>query len=210
MKEDKYKWIELLAILATGLLKFILMDWLNLRAFYIAGVCVFWLWYVFFRYSSDDSVFKYWGFDKKNFKYSFIALLPLLIVSILFSIVYGIYNGRTIFTWRILPVLGLYPVWGTFQQFLMVGLTAQNLSKINFLNSNKSCIVLFTSAIFCLVHFPSFSLMTFTFCMETIFVLIYLKWKNLWSLGIVHGLIASFIFYYVAGRDLWSELFIWF
>ncbi len=210
MKANKYLPVELLAILASGILKFIFMDRLQMRAFYIAGICLLWLSYIFYRYTSNKSILKYWGFKREHFRQSFVVLLPVIIISIIITLIYGIYNDTIMLSWHILPVLCLYPIWGVFQQYLILGLIAGNLMNNTVFKLKRLSVVLLTSAIFSLVHYPSIFLMIFVFCMEALFVIVYMKWRNLWALGLAHGWIASFLLYYVMNRDLWSELFVWF
>jgi hypothetical protein len=210
LKADKYIRIELLAILATGLLKFVMMDWLGMRSVYIFFICIFWLSYIYFRYISDKSVLNHWGFRRENFIKSFAVLFPFILISNIITFFYGKYYNTIILSWHIIPVLGLYPVWGVFQQYLMVDLIAGNLDKLAGQKLSKSLIIILTSLIFCFVHYPNFFLMIFTFSMEVVFMTVFMKWRNLWALGLAHGWIASFLLYYVLGRDLWTELFVWF
>jgi len=76
MVTDKQRWLEITAVLVTGLMKFVLMDWLNFRAFYIAAACIFWSVYIYKRYRANKFVLQQWGFRKNNFRQSFLFLLP--------------------------------------------------------------------------------------------------------------------------------------
>jgi hypothetical protein len=209
-EKEKYQRIELIALLFTGMLKFILMDHFDMRAFYVAGMCIFWLSYILYRYYSDKSILKYWGFRRDNFRKSCIVLSPLIFFIILFSTIYGHYSGKLILTWHIIPILVLYPVWGALQQFFMLGLIARNLNRIFRTRFNNYLVVFITALLFSLIHYPVLSLMIFTILMEILFILVYHKWNNLWALGLVHGWTASFLLFFVSGRDLWLELFSWF
>ncbi|MBN2521280.1 MAG: hypothetical protein JXB17_12280 [Bacteroidales bacterium] len=210
MKSDTKKWIELLAVIITGLLKFIIMDWLQMRAFYIVGVCLFWLIYIVVKYKSDRTLFKHWGFQKNNFRQSFVFLFPVAILSITVIVIYGLLNNTVILNRNIILIFLLYPVFGLFQQFMMIGLIAGNLIAIEKIRFKNYQVVILTSIIFSLVHYPSYFLMVFTFFLELVFTSVYLKWRNLWSLGLYHGWIATFLLFYVLERDLWIELFAWF
>jgi hypothetical protein len=209
-KSDRHIWFEIRALLITGLLKFVFIDWLNMRALYICGACLFWLIYAVVRYKSDHTVLKRWGFQSNNFRQSFIFLFPVAIVSITVIVIYGLLNNTAILNWHIILTFLLYPVWGLIQQFIMVGLIAGNLIAIEKIRFKNYQIVILTSLIFSLVHYPNFFLMIFTFFLELIFISVYLKWRNLWSLGLVHGWIATFLLFFVLERDLWTELFVWF
>jgi uncharacterized protein len=198
--------IELPALAITAVLKFLLMDWLQWRAVYITGICLFWFGYVLFQVKSDDQL-NLWGFRASGFKKSLFLLTPVIFAGIVVPLVYAGFKNNLVFTWHIIPVLFLYPVWGIIQQFLMLGIILQNLLTLFDKRVNRYVIVLIVSALFSLIHYTSFFLMIFTFFMEILFIIVYLKWKNLWAIGIAHGWIASFLLFYVLERNLWQELF---
>lgn len=210
MKFDKYRHPELLALLASAILKFTLMDWLGMRVFYIFGICLIWFLYVYFRHKNDNNVHKEWGFQKEHFNQAFLRLMPLIVTGIVLSLLIGKVNGNVTTTWHILPIILLYPVWGLFQQYLMLGLIARKMMNSRRIRFNPATVVVLTSILFSLVHSPDLLLMVITFVMEIVFVIVYMKWRNLWAIGLAHGWIATFLLYYVFGRDLWSELFLWF
>lgn len=200
-----YNKIEIYLIAITAFLKFVLMDWLNMRAIYITAVCLIWVAYIYYRYTKDKTVLKKWGFQRHNFRKSFIILLPFTVISIAGSIIYGRLLGHPFQNWYILLVLGLYLVWGAFQQFIIVGLIVQYLTKLGNIFT-----IIIGSFLFCLIHSPDILLMTYTFFMEVLFISVYLKFRNIWALGLAHGLAATFLLYFVQNRDLWAELLSWF
>ena len=177
------------------------------RSFYIAGICIIWLTYIFYRLSANKDILKHWGFKKEYFKPTLLLLTPLVFLSIIFSILYGHFNHSLFFTWQIIPVLLLYPAWGVLQQYLMLGIISNDLIEIFEAKVSRYLIVFIVSALFTLIHYPSLVLMAFTFFMEAVFIAVYLKWRNLWAIGIAHGWIATFLLYYVLERNLWAELF---
>ncbi|MGW8317105.1 MAG: CPBP family glutamic-type intramembrane protease, partial [Bacteroidales bacterium] len=83
---------------------------------------------------------------------------------------------------------------------------AESVISLLGVNFNRRLVILIIPLLFSLVHYPSFVLMIFTFFMEMVFMVVYLKWKNLLAIGLAHGWIATFLLYYVMERDLWSEL----
>lgn len=207
----KHTSFELAGILVTAALKFIMMEWLNMMAFYIAGVIFFWIGYIIYRYVHDSTILIKWGFRKEGFKNTFISLVPFIILCILTSIFLADTKASVnILNWRVIPVVFLYPLWGLFQQYIMLVLIADNLVELEKIKLNKYQAILITSVLFSLIHYPSFFLMIFTFFMELIFLLAWFRWKNLLAIGLAHGLIATFLLFYVLERDLWLELFEWF
>ncbi len=199
--------IELTAVFATGILKFIFMDWLMWRAFYIAGICILWIGYIFFSLSADRNILRHWGFKREHFKPVLVLLTPLVVVSIIFSFLYGHFNHSLSFTWQVIPILFMYPVWGVLQQYLMLGITSNSLMDILGTKTSRYLVIFIVSALFSLIHYPSLVLMAITFVMEVVFVIVYFRWKNLWAIGIAHGWVATFLLYYVLERNLWTELF---
>ncbi len=203
---DKEKKTEIAAVLLTGFLKFVFMDWLQLRLFFILAACLFWIIYIWTKHKKHPDLLKHWGFQKNQLRKPFLILLPLALISIAGIIIHGLAANAELFNWHILPVFALYPLWGIIQQFMVAGLIAGNLISIKSLNLTEARVVLFTSLFFSLVHYPSIPLMIYVFIMEMLFIMIYLKWRNLWILGLYHGWVSGLFIYYVLGRDLWVEL----
>ena len=203
---DKLQSFEIAAVVATGLLKYVFMDWLNLRAFYISAACIFWSVYIYKRYRGNKQILQHWGFRKNNFNQTFLFIAPFALLMTAAIVWYGISYNAVFLNWHIIPVFIFYPAWGVIQQFLMLSLVAGNLRSITPVRLSKTQIILFTSLLFSMVHYPSLPLMVFTFFMELVFLAAYFKWRNLWALGLYHGWVASLLLFFVLGRDLWNEL----
>jgi len=205
-ESDRRRWIEILAVVITGSMKYVLMDWLELRAFYIGASCLFWIGFIYRRYREDGDVLKRWGLRRDHFKHTFLFILPFAVVLIAAIIWYGISYNATFLNWHVIPIFVFYPAWGMIQQFMMISLVAGNLRKISVLKLTDIQVVVLTSLLFAFVHYPSLPLMGFAFFMELLFVSVYFKWENLWPLGLYHGWLGSLLLFFVLGRDLWSEL----
>jgi len=206
-KINREKWIEILAVILTGLLKFVLVDWLHFNLFYITGVCLFWIVFIVLKHRKNHDVLKNWGFQRLHFSRSFLFLIPFAAVSSAIIILYGINKNATFLNWHVIPILIFYPVWGLIQQFLMIGLISANLKFIYSHRFNQAHVILMTSMLFALAHIPSYPLVVYAFFMELLFTYAYFRWKNLWSLGIVHGWVSGLLYFFVLGRDMWEELF---
>jgi len=204
---DKTRWLEILAVVLTGLGKFVFMDWLNLRFVYITAACLFWISYIFFRYKADKQILKYWGFTRKNFKETFKIILPFGLISVVAFFIIGHFLGTNILSWHILPLLLLYPIWGTIQQFIIVALIGGNLRDMEKTTVPYLVIILATAAIFAAVHYPFHLLIIGTFLLAILYSVVYLKKKNLFVLGIFHGWLGALFFYTVMARDPFMEVF---
>jgi len=121
---------------------------------------------------------------------------------------YGVEAEASFLNWRILPILVLYPLWGLLQQFMIAGLIAGNLQKLESIKLRDSLIIIITSIVFALIHAPSLPLMMYVLVMEIVFLLVYFKYHNLWAPGLFHGWVSGLFLYYVLERDLWKELWV--
>ena len=205
---DKRRWFEILAVVLTGTLKYVMMDWLGLRLFYITAAILFWGVYIWFRYRENPMIISQWGIRKENFKRTFLFLLPYALGILVLIVGYGFYVNAYFLNWRFIPVLVIYPLWGIIQQFMMIALVAGNLQAITSLHLRNSQVMLWTSLLFAFVHYPSLPLMGFAFLMELLFIWAYFNWRNLWALGLFHGWLGSLFQFFVLGRDLWKELWV--
>lgn len=203
---DKDRWTEIIAVSITGVLKFVFMDWLELRVFYITAAILFWVLFIYRQYRNTPNIQKYWGFQKLNFKQSFLLLLPFGLLFMACTVIYGFRHETAFLNWHIIPIFILYPLWGVIQQFVVIGLVAGNLKSLTTTKLTNWQIAFVVSLLFTIVHYNSIPLMIYVFVMEFVFIHVYFKWKNLWSLGLYHGWASSFFLFYVLERDLWNEL----
>ncbi|WP_462318711.1 CPBP family glutamic-type intramembrane protease [Marinilabilia sp.] len=205
---DKRKWIEILAVVLTGALKFILMDWLELRALYISSACLFWIFYILRRFRTDRHILYQWGFRKNGFKQTINYCLAFSGPALTGILTYGFIYTPDFYQWNLIPILVMYPLWGVIQQFLMIGLIAGNLRTISSLDIDEKQVVLLVSVLFALAHYPDWILMGFTFIMEIFFIRAYFRFRNLWALGVLHGWLGGLFLYFIMERDLWHELWV--
>ncbi len=119
---DKTRWFEISAVILTGLGKFVFMDYLDWRLFYISAACLFWLFYIIKRYKEQAGILAYWGFTKKYSKETFLIILPFGLIAMILFFIIGHYRSTNILSWHIIPLLILYPIWGTIQQFIIIAL----------------------------------------------------------------------------------------
>ena len=168
---------------------------------------VVWTLYLIWRGFKVPGMRQAWGFRREGFKASLkpgiifgvIALVPLLL--------YGHMHGRLPLPASFWLVLGLYPLYGIAQQFALQALITRNL---------RDCVprlplrVLTASILFSLAHFPTWWLMALTFIAGLAFTWIFEKHRNLWAIGIIHGILGSVAYYLVIGQDPGAEILGWF
>ncbi|NQZ78493.1 MAG: hypothetical protein HRT61_20635, partial [Ekhidna sp.] len=118
---------EICAVIATGIGKFVFMDWLQWQFPFIALSIISWISYIWYRTRSTPSLLRHWGFRKDNFARTLKLVLPFGLFAVGSFIVVGFIQDTLNPSWHIFPILIIYPVWGVIQQFLVIGLIAGNL-----------------------------------------------------------------------------------
>ena len=204
---DTRKYFEIVAVLLTGVLKIILMDALELRVVYIFSAIGFWLFYIIWRVSQDKENLERWGIRKENFEETLRLLALFGAFAVVGFSIYGTGASTLIFNWHLFPLLLLYPLWGMVQQFLMMSMVAGNLSELGNKSLPHWAIVLLTSLLFCSVHLNNLVLAGGTFLLAILYTMLFLKWRNLWPLGLFHGWIGAFFYFFVLGIDPWVMVF---
>jgi len=196
--------IELTAAILTGILKIVCVELFDLKAAFIFTAIFGWLGYLGFRAYQNKSIFNDWGLTSKHFKSSFLASTIFACLAIIIMLIVAIQKGSLTFTWHFIPLLLLYPIWGLIQQLLVQNLVASNLKT---LGAKNWLIVLASSSMFALAHVPYPILTLATFIMGIVFTIFYLKWRNIWALGLYHGILGVFLYFWVLNRNPWLEVF---
>jgi uncharacterized protein len=204
---DRRRKIEIGAVLLTAAGKFLFMDWLEWRLPFIFVSILGWTTYVILRTRQLPAILRYWGFRTDNWQRVFRLIVPFGILSVAIFFCIGLYQGTINMNWHIIPILILYPIWGTIQQFLTIALVAGNLKDLQSTMFSKVEIILFTALLFGLMHYPSYWLMVGTFLLALFYGYVYLHTRNLYVMGIFHGWLGGLFFYTVVGRDTFAEVF---
>jgi membrane protease YdiL (CAAX protease family) len=204
---NKRRTSEISTVVLTAAGKFLFMDYLNWRFHFIAVAIILWVSYILYRFRKEKSVIAYWGFRTDNFETVLRKVLPFGLVSAITFVGVGLYQNTLNLTWHIIPILILYPIWGTIQQFLLIALTAGNMQDMHGHSFNKISIILFSALLFASVHYPHVWLMIATFVLAVFYGIIYLRERNLYVLGIFHGWLGGLFYYTVLGRDPFLETF---
>ncbi|MBO6515191.1 MAG: hypothetical protein JJ975_01395 [Bacteroidia bacterium] len=201
---SKSERIEILAVVLTGIAKFILMDWLDLRFVYIASACIFWIVYVAIRTTKTPGMLEQWGLHLKGAKRTFLQLLPIAVLAIGIFFIIGHYQNTLMVDWTIIPILLIYPIWGIVQQFIVIGILSSGLRNQKV---PHVLVVLLTAVIFAVAHYPYIHLVYGTFLLALVYTHLFHQGRNLVVMGVYHGWLGAFFFYTVLGRHAWNEVF---
>ncbi|MBN2460664.1 MAG: CPBP family intramembrane metalloprotease [Candidatus Cloacimonetes bacterium] len=200
--------VELLGVILVGAAKFLVSDWLKLKLLFMTAGITFWIGFIIFRVIQDPSLLREWGLRNSSLPRSIRIIIPVTILSILSCIIYGLLTSRALLTWNILPVLILYPVWGIIQQFLLAALLAGNMEILLKNRIPRILIVISTAILFALIHLPEVPLVLVALGLGCFTVSVFLKYRNIWTIGIFHGLFATVFYFFVLGIDPWQQLFL--
>ena len=206
-QSDERHYLEIALAFLTGILKFLIVDVLDIRILFIIIAILGWSGYIFFRIKKDKSILVKWGFTTKNLKQSFIYSTLFAAIAITGFVIYGMSTGQLIVSWTLIPVLLLYPIWGIIQHFLTMSMVAGNLGALSHPRFSNFSIIIITSILFGFVHYPNPLLMIGTFILAIFYTIIFLKTRNVWPLGLYHGWIGGFFYYFVLGIDIWKDTF---
>ncbi|HIE52184.1 MAG TPA: CPBP family intramembrane metalloprotease, partial [Armatimonadetes bacterium] len=116
-------------------------------------------------------------------------LAGLLIVLLLAT---GTILGRSPWSRKFVLMLLGYVPWGTFQQFLLQSYLCVRLRAAF---SEDFTPAVWSAFFFGVVHLPNPYLVVASFAFGVIGCLHFLKYRNLWVLGLAHALLGSFIYH---------------
>jgi hypothetical protein len=146
------------------------------------------------------------GFRREGLAPAFAATSVLSVVALVAMGLIAFAHHTLVFRWPMLLLLGLYPVWGLMQQMLVQGILVRTVAAMSAGPWPKVVATGLAALLFGAVHLPDMRLAAATCLLGAIFTLIYLRWRNLWPLGLYHGWLGVFFYYWVLRRDPWVEL----
>jgi membrane protease YdiL (CAAX protease family) len=197
--------IELVLVLLTAIGFQICEQIAGAKGPFIIATSIFWIGYVIARLWRKPHILWKWGFRRDGFGPAAIASAIALAAGALILATWGwLANGSAALN---LPrsfwlALLLYPLWGLLQQFLLNALVLRNL--LRWLQPATACVV--AAALFGCLHLPDIQLAAMTAVAALIWTPIYLRWRNLWPLGICHGWLGAIAYYVVLRRDVWGQV----
>lgn len=206
-KNTKYL-LECIAVCFTGVGKVFFINILDYRLIFIIASCSFWFSYIFYRIYAERKKKSFNSTehnDKKSFQQTFKELLPYAIGLVLCFVCYGNFTGKSVTDHSILFILILYPIWGILQQYLVLGIFGDNLKRLSNGKLSDTVVVMLTACLFAIVHYPHPALIASTFFLAIVYMSLYLRGHSILAMGVFHGWLAAFFFYYALGRNPWLE-----
>jgi hypothetical protein len=176
-------------------------------ALFIAGACLFWTAYVVVRARQNGDVFHDWGFRIDTLGPATARAAVVLAVTAAGLGSYAAWAGTLRFPLHALVLLLVYPVWGVTQQFLALAIVVGNLQRLPWLGRHRLLLVLTGATLFGAVHLYDVRLAAGTFALELVAIPLYLRYRNLWPLGVLHGWLGALFYLWVLNQDLWVQAF---
>ncbi|MFQ5843422.1 MAG: type II CAAX prenyl endopeptidase Rce1 family protein [Planctomycetota bacterium] len=202
----KVQWGEVSAVVATGLAHLVVSNALDRLGVFVAGALLFWGGYVIVRVRRDRGVLADWGFRRENLRPAFRAASAVALVAVLLMAGIAALRGSLALHVHLLPLFLLYPVWGLAEQYFVQALVARNLRAAGGLLAKPRVIVPVCAVLLAVVHLPDPVLTLATLLLGGVFTAIYLRWRNLWPLGLYHGWLGALCYFWILGHDPWLEV----
>ena len=199
-------WAEPLAVVATAALHPIAKHAWGAQGPYIVAAVLGWSFYVALRVRTDGRALRAWGLSSDGLRPTvrLAALLAVCGAGLLAGIAYG--RGSLRFHTDMIPLALLYPVWGVVQQLLVLGMVVANLMSSCRTLSRSLIVVPLAGLLFGAVHLPDPRLTVATAAMGALFAAVFVRHRNVWPLGVVHGELGVLFYFWVLERNPWPEL----
>lgn len=192
-------------MVATGVFHLVCKP-LGLQGVYIVVAVIAWTGFIIVTANRRPEVVRDWGFRRDTLGPAFRASAAIFLPVMLLTVVIASVRGTLEVTSSLVLMMLLYPAWGLVQQFLVQALLVSNLAK-GPLQNHQPWLIAAGGVLFSLVHVGNVALMLATALVGAAFVWLYLRYRNLWPLGLFHGWLAAMFYLWILERDKLTEIF---
>jgi len=176
---------------------------LLLRCYTLAAAAG-WGCYLLWRSIVTPGALEVWGLRRAGFLRALGSSAVFVLAAGAPLLIYGQLHSRLPLPPTFWLVAALYTVWGIAQQFYLQALVTRNLRQ---LIPGIPFRVLAAAALFGAVHFPDYRIMALAFIAGLGLTWIYERYRNIWAVGIAHGILGALFLYLVLGLDHgWEQL----
>ena len=161
-------------------------SWIGILAVVIAS-------HIYHRETLAELGFRWPGTGRTFIEYS-VPLGALALTLLALGIVFR--SIRQV-TWQgAVLSFALYCAWGLFQQYLLNGYFVNRIHDF-FAGRKHAAVPILAALFFSLAHLPNWFLMLATLAGGYLCARIYLKYRNLYFLGVAHGIVGFLIYLFV-------------
>lgn len=195
--------LELTFVLVALVAHFVLTRAVGIRGLDVIPICLCVLVYAFWR-GRDANVRNEWGTRRAGARACALDSLWLLGIGAAVAVAIGWFRELLVVDTHLLWTLLAYPIWGIAQQFLVLSLCAHNLDA---LGCPRPLLLAFAAIGFACVHFTNPPLVAATAVLGPWCAVLFFRHRNLWPLGIAHGVLGALFYRWVLGVDVVAALF---
>jgi len=192
-------------VVLTGVLHLVTSE-IGARRAFIPAAALGWGGYVALRARAEPGFLGDLGLTRRNLGPAFRDATLAAVGSAAAMAAIGAAQGSLHLNAHAVPLAAMYPAWGLVQQTLVQGMVARNLSEAEGLLGSPYVVVPVTAALFGMVHLPNVRLAAGTTALGLVFTPLYLKHRNLWPLGLYHGVLGVLFYFWVLDKDPWTYL----
>jgi hypothetical protein len=147
------------------------------------------------------------GFRRPGARPTFVELsIPLGVLAFVLLALGIVLRSIRQVTWQsAILSFALYCAWGLFQQYLLNGYFVNRFC--DFLARRQHAVPVLAAVFFSLAHLPNWLLMLVTLAGGYVCARIYLKYRNLYFLGVAHG-VVGFLIYLVIPDTISHHLYV--
>jgi hypothetical protein len=138
------------------------------------------------------------GLGRRGFLRTLKQAFPFVVLGEVVMIGFGVWWYGLRIPAAFWLVFLVYPLWGIAQQFALQAMVTRN---IGVLVESLPLKIIAVAAIFSMSHFPNYSLMALTLVAGVAFTWLYIRCRNIWAIGILHGIMGATAYYFVLGLD---------
>jgi uncharacterized protein len=194
--------LEIGSVILTATLHFVFYDLLLGRGLFIVATILAWSTYFVIRIRRHPETLRHFGLSVEGLRQSVAASSVILVVGIAICLAVGLTRGTVRLVPHMLILVLLYPLWGLVQQLLVQAMVVRNLVPV----LSLPVVVAIAAILFGVVHLPHVELALATALLGGLFTVVFIRWRNVWALGVCHGLLGVFFYLWVLGRDPWLEI----
>jgi hypothetical protein len=195
-----------LAVLVTGMLHPLTVHLSEAKGVFILLAVVGWSLYIGLRIRRDKRAVRVWGLSSDGLRPTARIAAVLAIAATAVMAFVALSRGSLHLHANMIPLVLLYPVWGLIQQVLVQGMVVGNLVSCYPHLSRSTSLAVVAGLLFGAVHLPDPVLTGATALMGGLFAAVFVRHRNVWPLGLVHGALGVLFYFWVLERDPWPEL----
>lgn len=193
---------EVLAVFASAGLHFVTTLWQHWRAVDQVVLGVGWIVYVVWR-ARVPGVLARWGLQRAGLAPCARDASVVLVCGAAAIAAIGVARGTFVVDAHLWPLLLVYPLWGWVQQLLVLGIFVGNLEAFGV---PRGVLVVLAGLGFAAVHLPDWPLCGATLLLGLVCSALFLRHRNLWPLGVLHGWLGACFYREVLARDPWADV----